>query len=350
MNPSRRVAVGMSGGVDSSLAALLLQEQGYEVVGITLRMLPGQDDSATLERARAVATQIGVRHVVGDCRAAFSAEVLRRCWEHYRQGETPNPCVICNRHIKFGWLLDHARELDCAYVATGHYARMKNHAGYARLLRGTDTGKDQSYFLCALTQTQRAQILFPLGCYTKPQVRALAASHGLVSAHDSDSQDICFDIHNGLFPAYMQEHFGALDNSGTLCADDGKIVANHNGTQHFTIGQRKGLGVALGAPAFVRAIDPATHTVQLTTDPATLLSPVATVRDCNWHGDIPSAPFSCVVQTRYRQTPIPATVVPHEHNRATIHFATPVRAVSPGQWAVFYQDDMVLGGGILQRD
>lgn len=345
----QRIAVGMSGGVDSSLAAMLLQEQGYSVVGITLQMLPGPDDLATVERARTVAAQIGVPHVVADCRAAFCDQVLQRCWEQYRQGETPNPCVVCNRHIKFGWLLEHARELGCDAVATGHYARLENQNGVSRLLRGTDANKDQSYFLCNTTDAQRAHVLFPLGCYTKPEVRTLAAARGLASAHSADSQDICFDIHAGQFPEFMRQQFGELDNHGTVLDDAGKIVARHQGTQHFTIGQRKGLGVALGAPAFVRAIDPLAHTVHLTTQPASLLSPVAHVRECNWHGAPPTAPFECLVQTRYRQTPIAATVTPGPDFTATLEFAEPVRAVSPGQWAVFYQDALVLGGGILLR-
>jgi len=343
----QRIAVGMSGGVDSSLAALLLREQGHEIVGVTLRMLP-DDDGSAVERARIVATQLGITHVVGDCRSAFASEVLRRCYTHYQAGETPNPCVICNHHIKFGWLQNYAQELGCTAVATGHYARLEERDGIFRLAQGVDRNKDQSYFLCALDDEQRSRILFPLGNYTKGEVRCLALERGLASARDSDSQDICFDIHGGIYPDYLRTLFGPLATTGVLRDGAGKELAHHAGTQHYTIGQRKGLGVALGTPAFVCAINPETHDVILTTEPKDLLVSEAYVRECVWHSRSPMGSFTCTVRTRYRQEPIAAEVEPLTENEARIRFMHPVRAVSPGQWAVFYDGDMVVGGGILR--
>lgn len=342
--------VGLSGGVDSTLAAQLLQEQGYQVIGVTLNMLPETSDQKTIERAQTVAAQLGIEHHIMDCSQRFSAEVLHRCWEQYRQGETPNPCVICNRYIKFGWMIEYATQLQCPWVATGHYARMEPFQGHTRLFRGTDHNKDQSYFLCAINNSQREKVIFPLGNMTKTEVRECAQKHGLASANDSDSQDICFNIHSPFYTHFFNQTFGALNNRGVFQNDSGGTVAPHLGTHHYTIGQRKGLGVALGKPAFVRDIDPISHVVHLTTQPESLLCESAMVRECQWHGSTPTDPVPCVVQTRYRQKPVQALVTPLPHHQAHIRFLEPLRAVSPGQWAVFYQNDLVLGGGILLRN
>jgi len=351
-----RIVVGLSGGVDSTLAAALLLEEGYEVIGVTLRLLPcvesGERRSCCgldgVAQARAVAGQLGIRHYTADCHDAFTESVLKASWAAYAQGMTPNPCVLCNRHIKFGWLMDFAQRLGAQMVATGHYARIAPDAeGRMRLWRGEDHNKDQSYFLFALTPEQIARARMPLGSFTKPVVRAMASERGYVNAQRQDSQDVCFAVDNGGFPEFMRQRFGEQSRPGVLVDEKGQQLATHDGIHKFTLGQRKNIGVALGKPAFVRSIDAQTGTVVITTDKSALFSDAVTVRDVVWHGEplVVGSEFSCEVQTRYRQTPVPALAHLEASGLLSLHLQTPQHAITPGQCAVLYQGDLVLGGG-----
>lgn len=356
MTEKRRVVVGLSGGVDSTLAASLLLEQGYEVVGVTLRLLPctesGERRSCCgldgVSQARAVAKQLGIRHYTADCHDAFTDTVLRPSWESYSHGKTPNPCVLCNRHIKFGWLLDFAKKVGAEFVATGHYSRIEpDEAGRMRLWRGADFAKDQSYFLFALSNEQLASSLMPLGGFTKPAVRVMAAERGFVNANRQDSQDVCFAVDNGGFPEFMRQRFGGDAKPGLLLDDAGKVLAKHAGIHLFTLGQRKNIGVALGKPAFVRSIDAESGNVVITTDKQNLFSTQALIRNLVWHGKPLQLgeTMECQVQTRYRQTPVMGLITMGDQGQASIQLSTPQHAVTPGQCAVMYQNDLVLGGG-----
>jgi len=351
-----RIVVGLSGGVDSTLAASLLIEQGYEVIGVTLRLLPctesGERRSCCgldgVAQARAVAGQLGIRHYTADCHDAFTENVLKTSWEAYAQGMTPNPCVLCNRHIKFGWLMDFAQKVGADMVATGHYARIApDDSGRMRLWRGEDHNKDQSYFLFALSSEQIAHSRMPLGGFTKPLVREMAGQRGYVNANRQDSQDVCFAVDNGGFPEFMRQRFGELSRPGVLVDDEGHVLAKHDGIHKFTLGQRKNIGVALGKPAFVRSIDAKSGVVVITTDKNTLYSTEVRVRDLVWHGDSLSVgeTFDCEVQTRYRQTPVAAKAYQGADGYLIIHLLNPQHAITPGQCAVLYRGDLVLGGG-----
>lgn len=356
MSEKRRVVVGLSGGVDSTLAASLLLEQGYEVVGVTLRLLPctesGERRSCCgldgVSQARAVAKQLGIRHYTADCHDAFTDNVLRPSWAAYSHGATPNPCVLCNRHIKFGWLLDFARKVGAEFVATGHYSRIEPDSdGRMRLWRGADRDKDQSYFLFALSPEQLSCSLMPLGKFTKPTVRIMAGERGYVNANRQDSQDVCFTVDQGGFPEFMRQRFGGDAKPGVLVDDSGKILAQHAGIHLFTLGQRKNIGVALGKPAFVRSIDAESGKVVITTDKETLYSTQALLRDLVWHGAplVLGETVKCEVQTRYRQTPVSAVLTMGDQGQASLQLESPQHAITPGQCAVLYQDDLVLGGG-----
>jgi tRNA-specific 2-thiouridylase len=355
----QRVVVGLSGGVDSTLAASLLIEQGYEVIGVTLRLLPctesGERRSCCgldgVSQARAVAGQLGIRHYTADCHDAFTENVLKSSWESYAIGQTPNPCVLCNRHIKFGWLMDFANKVGASHVATGHYSRIAPDAnGDMRLWRGEDKSKDQSYFLFALTKDQIAHALMPLGGYSKPTVRVMATERGYVNANRQDSQDVCFAVDNGGFPEFMRQRFGELSKPGVLIDDEGNVLGEHDGIHKFTLGQRKGIGVALGKPAFVRSIDAETGRVVITTDKNALYSNTLQVRDLVWHGREvePGSEVHCEVQTRYRQEPVKALAIIGAGQTASIVLESSQHAITPGQCAVMYQGELVLGGGWIR--
>ncbi len=351
-----RIVVGMSGGVDSSLTALLLKDQGYEVVGVTLRVLPDVDGSYDVNsdfavlRAREVAQNMGIEHHVAVCSDVFTKEVLSRCYENFIHGGTPNPCTYCNRFIKFGWLLDYAQtQCGAVKMATGHYVKLVDREGTRRMCRGADVNKDQSYFLFALTDEQRAHIEMPLGDFTKSEVRVLALEHGIASAKDSDSQDICFDIHGNAYTHFLEQHFGSLERPGFFTDESGKKLAPHQGCHRYTIGQRKGLGVAMGVPAFVKTVDSDTGNVVLTTERDHLACGHMLIQNTVWHGGISSEKFDCLVQTRYRQHAVSCTVHILSETTAEVFLEVPLLAVTKGQAAVFYEKDMLLGGGWIQE-
>ena len=348
-----KVAVGMSGGVDSSVAALLLQQQGYEVVGVTLRVLPDVDgafdpeNDTSVVRARAIAEKLGIEHHVANCSPAFTDEVLKRCHADFSHARTPNPCCYCNRFVKFGWMMDYAKSLGADFLATGHYVRIEEVGGTRRLLRGRDPGKDQSYFLFWVPDERRNHVLTPLGTFVKSEVREIAEQNGFVNAKAGDSQDICFDIYGKNYTEFLKERFGEMTRPGRFVDEKGKVWNTHDGFHKYTVGQRKGLGVAIGVPAFVKHVDPETGDILVTGDKSSVCFDRVEMMNCEWHGG-PRAigeTFRAEGMVRYRQKPVACEVTIVDTNKAIAVFDEPLFAVTPGQCAVFYEGDMVLGGG-----
>jgi tRNA-specific 2-thiouridylase len=349
----------MSGGVDSSVAAGLLLEQGLVVVGVTLQLqacdesVGGRSCCATdaIAQARSAAGYLGIRHYVLDCRQDFEKTVLLRSWDEYSRGRTPNPCIICNERIKFGMLLDHARALGVDKLATGHYARIgmrKNGAPFLR--RGADFRKDQSYFLFSIHPEALSRVLFPIGEFTKEKVRSIARHMGLPNADREESQDACFTEKSTGYPEGLRRRLHKAAAPGPLIDEDGRVLGMHVGIHHFTIGQRRGLGVTLGSPAWVNSIDPETAAVFLTTREASLAARGLKATGVRWIAF--AARFKrlrCSIQVRYNQAPVPAIVEPGQDATAMVRFDRPLRAVTPGQAVVFFHGDRVLGGGWIER-
>lgn len=352
-----KVVVAMSGGVDSSVAALLLKQQGYEVVGMMLRLWsePGKEDSNrcctpdAMGLARRVAAKLDVPFYVVDAKSEFRQSVVNYFLDGYARGETPNPCLLCNRQIRWQFLLDHALALGADFMATGHYVRLQRPSGPGpiQLLKGVDPGKDQSYVLHVLTQEKLARALFPVGDYPKPEIRRMAAEAGLPVATRSDSQDLCF-LAGEDYRGFLQRNAPAMLLPGSIIDQDGKVLGQHNGLPNYTIGQRKGLGVASPIPLYVLGKDASSNTLRV--GPIeTLGQREAQTGAVTWTcGDIPSGPFRAMVKSRYTAREAPALVTPLDGATcASILFDTPQRDLTPGQAAVFYDDDRVIGGGVI---
>ncbi len=331
----------MSGGVDSSVVAAILRQQGYAVRGLFMAF--GQPDLAVqIARVRKVAATLGVDLDVVDVEEAFRARVLAYFRDTYLAGRTPNPCVVCNPHVKFGRLLAAARVLGADLLATGHYARLERVAGRVRLLQGLDPKKDQSYFLHRLGQAQLASLLFPLGGFTKEYVRELAAGFGIAGVHGGESQDVCFL--QGTTVVDFLEAQGPTPASGEIVRKDGAVVGRHRGIHRYTIGQRRGLGIPDATPYYVVGLDAAGGRVLVGKDEE-LWRDVLSLRDLTWvGGEPPPMPARLTVRIRYRHAGAPAIVEPAAGGLA-VRFDSPQRAVTPGQFAVFYDDDEVIGGG-----
>ena len=346
----------MSGGVDSSVAALMLLEQGYDVFGVTLRVLPPLANSYDPEkdesvlRARAVAERLGIEHYVAVCDDAFTERVLKRCHDDFAQARTPNPCCYCNRFVKFGWMMDFALEHGADFLSTGHYVNVREVGGVRRLFKGKDSAKDQSYFLFGVPDEALARVMTPLGGMEKPEVRALASKHGFENASASDSQDICFDIYGDDYTNFLQERFGAMTRPGNFVTEDGKILRSHEGYHRYTVGQRKGLGVALGVPAYVKEINAAANEVVLSSEEA-LYRTELDCRDLRFLSIPDPAPGERVrakIKIRYHDGGTVGTVERTGDDTAHVVFETPVRAPAPGQSAVFYDEAArVIGGGVI---
>ena len=344
-----KALIAMSGGVDSSVAAHLMQRLGYDCIGATMRLCDGLTPPTTgVEDALNVADRLGLPFYVFDHTALFREKVVDEFIRCYEQGGTPNPCLYCNRHLKFDALLQEAEKLGCTHIVTGHYARIKQDESTGRYLlkKAVDTAKDQSYFLSCLTQHQLAHTKFPLGDMTKEEVRKVADKEGFVTAKKKDSQDICF-IPDGDYRSFMKRYTGKTYPGGNYLDLDGKVVGQHAGAVGYTIGQRKGLGIALGEPAYVCSKDMDANTVTVGPDSA-LFSKVLRAKDWNWIS-IPdlAEPLRCKARIRYRHTEQPATVYPEENGIVRVEFDEPQRAITPGQTVVLYDGDTVIAGGTI---
>jgi tRNA-specific 2-thiouridylase len=347
---SERVVVAMSGGVDSSVAAALLVEQGFEVIGVTLRLVGDASRCCSLddaEDARRVAETLGIRFYVADYSDAFRREVMEPFADSYLAGRTPIPCVGCNQRFKFRHLLERARALGAAAVATGHYARIERDpaSGTLSLLRGIDARKDQSYFLFDLRPEQLAQIRFPIGALDKDAVRARARALGLATADKPESQELCFVPDGNTAAAVERLRPGRAPGTGEIVDESGRVLGRHDGIHHFTVGQRRGLAIALGERLYVKSIDAAHNRVTVARAEA-LGARGARLSGVSWiAGAAPDAPLRAEVRVRYRHRGAKATIEPQAGGAARLHFDEPVSAVTPGQAAVFYDGDLDLGGG-----
>jgi tRNA-uridine 2-sulfurtransferase len=352
-----RVVVGMSGGVDSSVAAALLAEQGYEVIGVTMRLwtetrpeeFSGHQQCCSVEDiddARRVAGQLGVRHYVMNFEQQFREHVVDNFVSEYASGRPPNPCVRCNEHIKYRALLDRLPAFEADYVATGHYARVQHTPGApTRLLRGVDAAKDQSYVLYMLQQDQLQRLLLPIGGLTKPEVREHARRLGLDTADKPDSVEICFVPGND-YRAFVQERL--QQEPGELRDADGTVLAEHQGVASYTLGQRKGLGVAVGEPRFVTAIDPVANIVTIGPEDD-LFTDTAEIAELRWTVAPPAPGTTLEAKARYKADPAPARVLSLDGETAVIRFDRRQRALTPGQAIAFYSGDELLGGGTIER-
>ena len=341
------IAVAMSGGVDSSAAALLLQEQGHKILGITLEMFHRDAPSTDIADAKAVAEHLGFPHYAFDFSPCFAREVMDRFTRSYEEGCTPNPCVDCNKHIKFGAMLGKALELGADALATGHYARIEAQNGRYLLRKALHPEKDQSYVLWSLSQHQLSHTVLPLGILSKEEIRAAAAQHNLVSAHKSDSQDICF-VPDGDYAAFIRRHTGKDYPRGQFLSPDGKILGEHEGIVHYTMGQRRGLGISSNqGRLYVTKVDPLTNTVVLGPN-SDLFSTTLTARNINLipFDSIP-APMRLKAKVRYRMPEQPCTVEQLDEDTLRVTFDQPQRAITPGQSLVLYDGDYVVGGGVI---
>ena len=351
-----KALVGMSGGVDSSVAAFLTQQSGYDCIGATMRLYDNAQDIDTntcctlddVEDARSVARRLGMPHYTFNFKDAFDRHVIAKFVSCYEQGLTPNPCIDCNRFLKFDALLRRAQELGCEYVVSGHYAQIRRDPDTGRYLlyKAADATKDQTYFLASLDQHQLSHILFPLGGLTKTEVRRIAEENGFVNARKRDSQDICF-VPDGDYVAFMKRYTGKTYPAGDYLDIQGNVVGKHKGAVCYTLGQRKGLGIALGAPVYVCAKDMQKNTVTVGPHEA-LFSNALRAKDWNWY-PFPALtePMAVTAKTRHSQFEQPATVYPEEGGFARVEFHAPQRAVTPGQAVVLYQGDLVVGGGTI---
>lgn len=351
----------MSGGVDSSVTAALLKEQDYDVIGLSMQLWDASKFTAPdgkkfgtccslddVHDARRVAEQIGVPFYVVNFEEEFQKLIIDDFVAEYFRGHTPNPCVRCNQRIKFALLMNKARALEADFLATGHYARKEEGAdGRFHLLKGSDKGKDQSYFLFTLTQEQLSSTFFPLGNMTKQETRRLAARYGLRVAKKKESQEICFVPDNN-YVRFLEEEGKAAPKTGNIVDTKGHVLGTHAGTYRYTIGQRKGLGLAHPHPLFVLGIDVDKNEV-IVGEEGELFADKLLAQEINWIIAEPTSAFEAMCKIRYRHEPVACTILPLPEHRAEVLFPKPERAVTPGQAVVFYKDKEVLGGGWIEN-
>jgi tRNA-specific 2-thiouridylase len=343
-----RVVVAMSGGVDSSLAAAILKEQGYDVIGVTMRLWPGEDRGGccgleAVEMARSVADILGISHYILDFKDVFQETVIADFCAEYSRGRTPNPCIICNRYIKFDTLLQRAFELDAVYLATGHYAQIESSTDDYRLLKAADTAKDQSYFLYRLEQRQLKHLLFPIGHLKKAAVRKMAAEFGLAPADRPESQDICF-IPGGDYRSFIT---GRLPlEPGDITDTEGRLLGRHRGLPLYTVGQRQGLGLAASRRLYVLRLDPETNRI-VVGNTEQLLSSRFKASKLHWISGRTAEPGNSIMaRIRHRAPEVPVKLE-ISSGSAEAFLSQPQPAVTPGQAVVFYRGDVVLGGGVI---
>jgi len=362
INPEKnrkKAVVAISGGVDSTVAALICRQKNFSVTGVTLYLHnrgKGFNGSNVEENASVVCERLGIKHEVIDAKDLFEDSVLKKSWDLYNSGRTPNPCTICNRHIKFGVLLDYVRKKNADILVTGHHTRIIKTPDYITIQKGDDTNKDQSYFLYDLTPEQLSRIYMPIGEMKKDEVRKIAEDEGFDFSNCKESQDTCFAVQGENFAESLRNQFNASYISGNFVSPDGKILGKHNGIHNYTIGQRRGLGIALGAPAFVVNIDSSNGDIIVSTDEKLLFSNFCRVKNVNWlipleillkKQNSTGRSFMCDVKVRYRTKPVKAEVFIKDGDIEKIVFTTPQRAVTKGQAAVLYYNNLLIGGGII---
>jgi len=357
----KTVVVAMSGGVDSSVAAALLKESGHEVIGVTMKLVDLPPDICRREGLRSccgrdavqdahrVALALGIPHYVADLRAPFATAVIEDFCGEYRRGRTPNPCIRCNRFVKFGLLIDRARAIGADFIATGHYARVERDRRRPLMLlrKGTHAAKDQSYFLYGMTQRELALVQMPVGGLSKTEVRRKARALGLPVADKSESQEICF-VPDDDYPGFLKSRIPEAFEPGPIVGLDGKVLGRHPGIGHFTVGQRRGLGISAAGPLYVVAIDAASRTIVAGPDEALFAKSLIVTDAALVSGAALAAPFRARVKIRSRHREEPARVVPLGATEVRVEFDVPQRAAAPGQAAVFYSRDTVLGGGTIE--
>ncbi|MBR5619296.1 MAG: tRNA 2-thiouridine(34) synthase MnmA [Clostridia bacterium] len=352
----KKALIAMSGGVDSSVAAFLMQQDGFDCIGCTMKLYDNEDAGVSrtrtccslddVEDARSVAFRLHMPYYVFNFTADFRRLVMEKFAQCYARGVTPNPCIDCNRYMKFDLLYRRAAVLGCGVLVTGHYARIEKQADKYILKKASDASKDQSYVLYAMTQAQLAHTRFPLGSLHKTDVRRIALENGFINADKPDSQDICF-VPDGDYAAAVERICGQRFPDGDFVSADGSVIGRHKGIIHYTVGQRKGLGIASSEPYYVCGVRACDNTVRLGRI-GELYRTEADAADFNWiGGEAPQSSFRCSVKLRYRQPEQPVTVVPTGENTVHFVFGEPQRAVTPGQAAVLYDGDIVLGGGTL---
>ncbi len=345
----KKALIAMSGGVDSSACALIMKNAGYECIGATMRLVPEENEGACgagkdADDAKMVADFLGMKHYTLDLRNEFMDKVIMNFITDYEKGKTPNPCVECNKYMKFGYLLDFAKEQGCDVLVTGHYARVEKSENRFLLKKAPDTAKDQSYFLYSLTQEQLSMVQFPLGEMSKEEVRSIAEKNGLICAKKKDSQDICF-VPEGDYASVIKKHRNLNNPQGDFVDLDGNILGKHKGIINYTIGQRKGIGLALPRPMYVKEKDIKDNKIVLSTDEQ-LFDIELKAKDFNWISiSEPEAPIRALVKVRYRHKEAPATIFVIESGNVKIVFDEPQRAIAPGQSVVLYDGDTVIGGG-----
>ena len=355
----KKALIAMSGGVDSSVAAYLMQQRGWDCIGVTMRLFRNEDAGISrsrsccslddVEDARSVAYRLGMPYYVFNFTDDFRAQVMQRFVCAYENGATPNPCIDCNRYLKFDRLYHRAGELGCDCVVTGHYARIEEREGRYFLQRAADPSKDQSYVLYDLTQEQLAHTRFPLGELSKTETRKIAQEQGFFNAEKPDSQDICF-VPDGDYAKVIENRTGKTPEPGPFLDLNGKVVGTHRGIIHYTVGQRRGLRMPSDGKIYVVKILPEQNAVVVGPNEA-LFTRECTVPGMHWiSGEAPALPLRCSAKTRYRQPEQPCTVYPAGEGGIRLVFDEPLRAITPGQSAVLYDGDTVLGGGIIARE